>query len=182
MSLLQVLFLRALMRVIAGDPEIVDIGKPSILNNFVFLNNGPAPTNSPSSSMAEHRLLPSEPRDRLQSSKSTTFAIKDERRPVDPLKDRLKPRKTSSDSESVDGSESDSLASDADSSMFSDDQSKEISERTGNGGDKDLGVCVHIRSQNCFEHQDIDQVCSQTPKTLAKPQMSKQPRYHSAHY
>ena len=33
MSQLQVLFLRALMRVIAGGPEIVEIGKPSILNN-----------------------------------------------------------------------------------------------------------------------------------------------------
>lgn len=36
MSLLQVLLLRALMHVIAGGPEIVNIGKPSILNSFRF--------------------------------------------------------------------------------------------------------------------------------------------------
>lgn len=178
---LQVLFLRALMHVIADDPEIVNIGKPSILKHFLPQNNGPMHTNSPSSSMAGHRLLPGKARDRLQPSKSTTISIEDGIRPVDPLKHRLKPRKTSSDSESVEGSESDSIASDTDNTMSSDNQSEESSERIRDGGEEDLGVRVNIRSQNCCEHQVIEQECSQTRKPLSKPQRMKPPRSPSAH-
>ena len=132
--------------------------------------------------MAEHRLLPSDPRDRLQSSKSTTLAIEDRRRLIDPLKDRLKPRKTSSDSESVDDLESDSAASDADSNVSSDGQSKESLGRIGVGGEEDSGVRVYIRSQYCCERQEIEQASSQIRKCLVKPQRSKQPRSLSAHW
>ena len=100
--------------------------------------------------MAEHRLLPGEPRGRLQSSTSTNLTPEGGKGLVDPLKNRLKPRKTSSDSESVDGSESDSIASDASSSVSSDGQSKESSERIEHGAEEDLGVRVNIRSQTLF--------------------------------
>ena len=168
------------MHVIAGDPEIVNIGKPSILKYFRSQNNGPMHTNSPSSSMAAHRLLPGKPRDRLQSSKSTTVSIEDGIRPVDPLKYRLKPRKTSSDSESVDGSESDSIAPDAGSTTSSDNQSNESPESVGDGGEEDLEVRVNIRSQNCCEHQVTEQEFSQTRKSLSKPQRMKPLRSPSA--
>ena len=96
--------------------------------------------------MAEHRLLPGQPRDRLRVSKPKILTTEDGTRLVDPLKYRLKPRKTSSDSESVDGLESDSIASDAGSTGSSGSQSTESSERIGDGGEEDLGVRVNIRS------------------------------------
>ena len=144
------------MHVIAGDPEIVNIGKPSILRYFLSQNNRPMHTNR-SSSMAGHTLLPGKPRDQLQSSKSTTISIENGKRPVDPLKYRLKPRKTSSDSESVEGSESDTIASDTGSIISSDNQSEESSEGIRDAGEEDLGVRVTIRSQNCCEHQVTEQ-------------------------
>ena len=131
--------------------------------------------------MAEHTLLPGKPRDQLQSSKSTTISIEDGKRPVDPLKYRLKPRKTSSDSESFEGSESDSIASDTGNTISSDNQSEESSERIRDGGEEDLEVRVNIRSQNCYEHQIIEQECSQTWKPLSKPQRTKPPRSPLAH-
>lgn len=148
---LQVLVSRALMHVNTGTPEIVDVGKPSILNVFIFQNGRLAKTNSPFSSMAEHKLRPQGPRDRLQSSKSTTLSNEDAKRLVDPLKYRLKPRKASSDSESVDGSGSDSVDSGVGSAISSDSQSGESSDSTGEGGEEDLEVRVNIRYLNCCE-------------------------------
>ena len=97
--------------------------------------------------MAGQELLRRKPRDRLQSSKSTTISIEDGIRPVDPLKYRLKPRKISSDSESVGGSESDSIAPDAGSTTSSDNQSNEGSESAGDEREEDLEVRVNIPSQ-----------------------------------
>ena len=131
--------------------------------------------------MAEHRLLPRGPRDRLQSSTSTNFTTEDGKRLVDPLIYRLKPRKTSSDSESVDGSESDSVTSDAGSAISSGSQSKESSDRIADGSEADLGVRVNIRYLNCCEHQVIEQACSQIQKSLVKPRRNKPPRSPSAH-
>ena len=131
--------------------------------------------------MAEQNLLPGQPRDRLRVSKPKTLTTEDGTRPVDPLKYRLKPRKTSSDSESVDGLESDSIASDAGSTRSSDGQSTESSVRIKAGGEEDLGVRVNIRSQDCYEHQEVEQACSQTRISPVKPQRSKQPRSPSAH-
>ena len=104
--------------------------------------------------MAEYRLLPGQLRDRLRVSKPKTLTTEDGTRLVDPLKYRLKPRKTSSDSESVDDLESDSIVSDAGSTRSSDGQSTESSVRIGDGGEEDLGVRVNIRSQDCYEHQE----------------------------
>ena len=131
--------------------------------------------------MAEHKLLPRGPRDRLRPSKSTTLSNEEEKRLVDPFKYRLKPRKASSDSESVDGSGSDSVASDADSAISLDSQSKESSDSIANGREEDLGVRVNIRYLNCCEHQEIEQACSQIQKSLVKPQRNKPPRSPSAH-
>ena len=178
---LQALVLRALMHVNAGSPEIVSVGKPSILNFFILEINGLVTTNSPSSSMAEHKLLPKGPRDRLQSSKSTTLSNEDGKRLIGPLKYRLKPRKASSDSESVNGSESDSVASDAGSAIYSDSQSEESSDRIVDGGEEELGVRVNLRYLNCCEHQEIEQPCSQIQKSLVEPQRMKPLRYPSAH-
>ena len=107
--------------------------------------------------MAEHRLLPGGARDPLQSSKSTTLPSEDGKRLVDPLKYRLKPRKTSSDSESVNGSESgsESVASDADSAVSSDIQSAESSDKVEDGEEEDLEVRVNNRYLNCCKHQEI---------------------------
>ena len=130
------------MHVKTGSPEIVCVGKPSILNLSIFQNNGLAPTNSLSPSMAEHRLLSGGSRDQLKSSKSTTLSNEDGKRLVDPLKYRLKPRKTSSDGESVNGSESesDSIVSDAGSAVSSDSQSGGSSDKIEDGGEEDLEV------------------------------------------
>ncbi len=169
------------MHVIAGSPEIMSIGKLSILNFFIVKINGLVTANRPPSSMAEHKLLPKGPRDRLHSFKSTTLSNEDGKRLIDPLKYRLKPRKASSDSESVDGSESDSVVSDAGSATSSDSQSKESSDSIADGGEEDLGVRVNIRYLNCCEHQEIEQACSQIQKSLVKPQRIKLPRSPSAH-
>ena len=144
------------MHVSTGSPEIVHIGKPSILNIFILQDKGLAATNNPSPGMAEHRLLPREPRDRLQSSKSTALNFEVGKGLVDPLKRRLKPRKTSSDSESVNGSESDSVASDADSGSSSNSQGKESSNRNGNGDEEDLEVRVNLRYLDCCEHRTLN--------------------------
>ena len=181
MGQLQAQVLRALMHVKAGRPEIVSVGKPSILNCFILQNNGLATTNSPFSSMAEHKLLARGPRDRLQSPKPTALSYEDGKRLVDPLKYRLKPQKASSDSESVDGSESDSVVSDVGSAISSDISSEESSDRSGDAGEQDLGVRVNIRYLNCCEHQKIEQACSQIQKSLVKPQKTKPPRSPSAH-
>lgn len=181
MGQLQAQVLRALLHVKTDRPELVSVGKPSILNCFILQNNGLATTDSPSSSMAEHTLLPRQPRDRLQSPKSTTLSNEEGKRLVDPLKYRLKPRKASSDSESVDGSESDSVASDVGSAISSDIQSEESSDRSGDGGEEDLGVRFNNRYLNCCEDQKIEQACSQIQKPLVKPQRNKPPRSPSAH-
>ena len=145
------------MHVNAGSPEIVCVGKPSILNLSIFHNNGLAPTHSLLPSMAEHRPLPGDPKDQLKSSKSTTLSNEDGKRLVDSLKYRLKPRKSSSDSESVNGSESESysVASDAGSAVSSDSQSGESSDEIEDGGEEDLEVRVNIGYLNCCEHQEI---------------------------
>ena len=131
--------------------------------------------------MAEHDLLPTVPRDRQHPFKSMTLTTVDGKGLVDPLKYRLKPRKASSDSESVDGSESDSIASDTGSAISSGSQSNESSDGIADRGEEDLEVRVNIRCLNCCEHQGIDQSSSQIQKSLVKPQKTKPPRSPSAH-
>ena len=107
--------------------------------------------------MAEHRSLPGASSDQSKTSKSMTLMNEDGKRLVDPLKYRLKPRKTSSDSESVNGSksESESVASDAGSAVSSDSQSGESSDKLEGREAEDLEVRANIRYLNCCEHLEI---------------------------
>ena len=131
--------------------------------------------------MAEHKLLPKGPMDRLQSPKSITTSNKNGKRLVDTLKYRLQPRKASSDSESVDGSGSDSVASDASSALSSGSQSDESSDRIVDGREEDLGVRINTRYLNCCELQETEKACSRIQKSLVKPQRNKPLRSPSAH-
>lgn len=125
-------------------------------------------------------MLPEEPRKRVQSSKSMTLTTEGGNRLVDPLKYRLKPRKTSSDSESVDGSESDSIASDANSAISSGNESENSSERIGDREEEDLEVRVNIALPIAVKSLELN-MYSRIRNFLAKVLRSKQPLFPSAH-